>query len=304
MKTKSNNSVRHNPTTVLRMSFRESTGIFLRGIAMGMADIVPGVSGGTVALITGIYERLVKGISDLGFSSLKRGAGETDPALKTRKIDLELFVPLVLGIALAIVLMSNIIAYLLDSHTSPTYAFFFTLILASALLLLKERHLVSLTNGLFIILGFAITFILVDVGVLEIDHSLPVIFISGMIAICAMILPGISGALILLFLGQYEYLLNALRTISWPDILAFCIGGVIGLLAFSRVLNYLIKNHRLQTISFLIGLMLGALRLPYKEIVFDSNTIYPVMFAGIAGFMIIFLLEIGQQSARRKYKKR
>lgn len=285
------------------MKTKGSIGMFLRGVAMGMADIVPGVSGGTIALITGIYERLVKGISDLKLMRPDKDR-EGRKGWKMGKIDLELFLPLIPGIILAIILMSSVITYLLDNQASPTYAFFFTLILTSALILMKEKGILTWANGLAMLLGFTMTFLLVGSGGLELGHSLPVIFLSGVIAICAMILPGISGALILLFMGQYEYMLNVLKTLVWSDILVFCFGAGIGILAFSRVLNYLLKNYRLQTVAFLIGLMLGCLRLPYENIIVDSNSIFPVMLAGLMGFFIIFFLEMGMGRARRRNSRR
>ncbi len=282
------------------MRQKGSAGMFLRGVAMGMADIVPGVSGGTIALITGIYERLVKGISDLKLVRPGKDQEEARKGWKMGKVDLELFLPLIPGIVLAVILMSSVITYLLDNLASPTYAFFFALILTSALILMKEKGILTWANGLSMLLGFLMTFLLVGSGALELGHSLPVIFLSGVIAICAMILPGISGALILLFLGQYEYMLNVLKTLVWSDILAFCFGAGVGILAFSRVLSHLLKNYRLQTVSFLIGLMLGCLRLPYENIIVDSNTIFPVMLAGLIGFFIIFFLEMEMGRARRR----
>jgi putative membrane protein len=279
-----------------------SVGIFLRGLAMGAADIVPGVSGGTIALITGIYERLVESISKLRWSHLTNQDREEKVSL-IQRVDIGLFIPLGLGIVLAIFLMSNIIAHLLDRHSSPTYAFFFILIMSSALVLMRERGLITYLNILFLAIGFVVTFLLVESGVMDLDHSLPMIFVSGAIAICAMILPGISGALILLFLGQYEFMLDALRGLEWEKIFTFGLGAIIGLLAFSRVLNYLIKNYKTQTLSFLIGLMLGALRLPYQKITIDSNTIFPIWVAALVGFSLIFVLEMGYARARHIKQK-
>ncbi len=263
--------------------------IFFKGIAMGLADIVPGVSGGTVALILGVYERLIRGISNVKPDTIKN-------TLKREKngIDIKLFAPLGAGIALAFLIMSNIILFLLEDMTSITYAFFFTLILGSAFLLLRSEKLASVLNLVFIIAGFILAFIFVGMDSTSIGHSLPIIFISGIIAITAMILPGISGALLMLFLNQYEYMLNALRSLNFIEIITFMAGAIIGLLAFSRVLNKLLESYRAQTVAFLIGLMLGALRLCYNNITFDSTTIFPIWIAGLIGFGIVFGLEIGR----------
>jgi len=271
---------------------------FFKGMAMGMADIVPGVSGGTVALILGIYERLVRSISQVKPAAL----GKTIRR-ESGGIDVKLFVPLGAGIAAAFLIMSNIILFLLNDLASPTYAFFFTLILGSAIMLIRSERVGSPANLAFAIVGFGASFWLVGLDTASLGHSLPVIFISGLIAITAMILPGISGALILLLLNQYEFLLDALKSVHLPEIVTFLAGAVMGLLAFSRVLNRLLEKFRGQTVAFLIGLMLGALRLCYDNMTFDSTTIFSIWVAGLIGFCIVFLLEIGRTKSKRTAKR-
>jgi len=268
---------------------------FFKGIAMGLADIVPGVSGGTVALILGFYERLIRGISNVKLDTIKNTLKR-----ENNGIDIKLFGPLGAGIALAFLIMSNIILFLLEDMASITYAFFFTLILGSAILLLRSEKLASVFNLIFIFVGFIIAFIFVGMDATSYGHSLPVIFISGIIAITAMILPGISGALLMLFLNQYEYMLDALRSLNFVEILTFMAGAIIGLIAFSRVLNKLLESYRAQTVALLIGLMLGALRLCYDNITFDSTTIFPIWVAALIGFGIVFVLEIGRVESSKK----
>ena len=271
---------------------------FFKGMAMGMADIVPGVSGGTVALILGVYERLVRGISHVKPDSLKK-------TLKHERggIDLQLFLPLGAGIGLSFLIMSNIILFLMNDMASPTYAFFFTLIMGSALLLLRSERLGTATNLAFTGIGFIIAFVFVAMDPTGIGHSLPIIFISGIIAIVAMILPGISGALILLFLNQYEFMLDSLRGLHWAEIVTFMAGAVIGLLAFSRVLSRVLRMHRHQTVAFLVGLMLGALRLCYDNMSFDSNSIFSIWLAALAGFGVVFMLEAGRLRTMKRAKR-
>ncbi|NIP35152.1 MAG: DUF368 domain-containing protein, partial [Thermoplasmata archaeon] len=190
----------------------ESVVIFLKGLLMGSADIVPGVSGGTMALITGIYERFVHAIRTVNFRWLTRRAkGDREGAKEAwRSIDFALLVPLLIGILVAILIFSQVITYVLDHQPGPTYAFFFGLILASAGFVYRyvdsidARHLIAGAAGF--------VFVVLVVGMEEItsNHSLPVLFVSGAIAVCAMILPGISGSLILLILGQYKHMLEAL----------------------------------------------------------------------------------------------
>ncbi len=290
---------------------RETLMIFLKGMFMGIADIIPGVSGGTIALITGIYDRLIHAISDIDLKFIPYLLeGEFGAAKKNiLRIDFKLFIPLLSGIGLAFLIMSNIIHFLLHNVTAPTYAFFFGLILTSAVFVYRDvcgaslrnsmkaeafRHVdkISSKNLLFFIIGFLFAFLFVGSGALQIGHSIPIIFLSGMVAICAMILPGISGAFMLLFLNQYEYMLSALRSLQFMEIFTFCFGALISILLFSRFLGYILERYRSFTMFFLIGLMLGALRLPYIKIVGSMNSFLPVLASAIFGFLIIFAVEI------------
>jgi putative membrane protein len=277
------------------MRLKEPLVIFLKGLFMGTADIIPGVSGGTIALITGIYERLVHAISsiDLRFISrfIKR---DFDGAKKNiRNIDFQLFIPLLIGIALAIILMSRVMDYFLQNFEASTYAFFFGLILASAVLLYPKIEGLSLKILLFSAAGFLFGFFLAGLDPLQTGDSLsiplPIVFLSGMIAICAMILPGISGAFILLFLGMYDYMIDVLKNFQFLEIFIFIIGALIGILAFSRVLNYILRKYKSYTLAFLIGLMLGALRLLYENIESSIDSIWPVVISGLLGFFIILV---------------
>jgi putative membrane protein len=274
------------------MRLKEPLIIFIKGLFMGTADIIPGVSGGTIALITGIYERLVHAISsiDLRFIShfIKR---DFDGAKKSiRNIDFQLFIPLLIGIGLAIILMSRVMDYFLQNFEAPTYAFFFGLILASAVLLYRKVEGFSVIIMLFSITGFLAGFFFTGLATLQIGHSLPIIFVSGMIAICAMILPGISGAFILLLLNQYEYMLSVLKDFQFLEIFIFIIGALIGILAFSRVLDRVLRKYKSYTLAFLIGLMLGALRLLYENVESSIDSIWPVVISGLLGFFIILVL--------------
>ena len=287
------------------MRLKETLIIFLKGLFMGVADIIPGVSGGTIALITGIYERLVHAISgiDLGFIShfAKRDFDGVKKSI--RNIDFQLFIPLLLGIGLAIFLMSNVIDYFLNNFEAPTYAFFFGLILASAVLLYPKIEGLSIKILLFSIAGFLFGFFFTGLDPLQIGDSesvqLPIIFLSGMIAICAMILPGISGAFMLLFLGMYDYMIDVLKNLQFLEIFIFIFGALIGILAFSRVLNYILRKYRSFTISFLIGLMLGALRLLYDNIADTIDSIVPVVIAGLLGFFLILIILILSKLRKR-----
>ena len=282
------------------MSFdiKEAILIFIRGVLMGSADIVPGVSGGTIALITGIYGHLVEAISRIRFGFVK-------PLLKGDingfltglfdEIEFKFFIPLVLGIGVAFLTLAKVVTYCMDVHTALTYSFFLGLIIASAVILFKKLNEINLKNILFALIGAVLTFIFVSLNPIAANHSLPVIFISGMIAICAMILPGISGSFLLLLLGQYKYMLNALHQLHLADIIVFVIGAVIGILGFSKILNYLLKNHEKITMAFLIGVMIGSLKVPSVEILNSAGLsfagLFPCLIVAVIGFAIIIILE-------------
>ena len=273
--------------------------IFLKGLMMGCADVIPGVSGGTIALITGIYPRLIEAInsvfSQVNPMNLKNLLRFNIKQLirNLSSVDFRFLIPLALGIMTALIALSNIIHYVMEHYTAITYAFFFGLIFASAVFLYKKLDYFRGTTILLCIIGFIFGFIIVGIGTFKANHSLLIFFFSGSIAITAMILPGISGAFMLIMLNQYDYALNILRTFSIKEILVFGAGGLLGLLVFSKVLNYLLHKHKSKTFGFLIGLMLGSLRLQCTIINGQTLTIYDkigVAIAVIIGFFAVYIL--------------
>ena len=268
--------------------------IFLKGMLMGFADILPGISGGTIAFITGIYERLILGIKNIDFRFiifLLRGRLK-EAKRSIASIDFEFFVPLLCGIALAFFLLSNVIHLALSEMRSFSYAFFFGLILGSARVIHKQIPVRNKSYAFFLLFGFLFGFFFVALNPLKADHSILTIFFSGFVAISAMLLPGISGAFILLFLGQYEYMLAALKNLELVPIFTFLAGAFFGLITFSRILAYLIKHYRHATLAFLAGLLFGSLRLPLIEVATSSKEeLVFLIIVGIAGFSLVFLLE-------------
>lgn len=265
---------------------------------MGSADIVPGVSGGTIALITGIYGHLIEAISNIKFGFVKplfkadfRGFWNT----LLEEIDFKFFIPLILGIGVAFLTLAKVVTYCMDVHTALTFSFFLGLIVASAVVLFKKLDEINLKYIIFAIIGFILTYIFVSLNPMAANHSLIVLFFSGMIAICAMILPGISGSFLLLLLGQYEYMLNALHHFNFTEIIVFVVGALIGILGFSKILNYLLKNHEGITMAFLIGVMLGSLKVPAVEIVnsvsVNVSGLLPCVIVAVIGFVLIIVLE-------------
>ena len=282
----------------MNFNFYEAFLIFIRGILMGSADIVPGVSGGTIALITGIYERLIYSISKINFKFLK-------PLVKLDlkgfwrelldEIDFGFFIPLVLGIAIAMVTIAKVVTYCMDVYPALTYAFFLGLIIASAYILLKKIPKLQIKHIAFVILGFVLAYIFVSLNPIAANHSLPVLFISGLIAICAMILPGISGSFLLLLLGQYEYMLTALHELHFTELIVFIVGAIIGILGFSKLLNYLLKRYEEVTMAFLIGVMLGTLKIPAVTVVnnvsLNLSGLLPCLIVAVIAFILIIVLE-------------
>ena len=221
-----------------------------------------------MALITGIYEELISALESfepvIVLALLRGKAGEFWNGLK--KVKYGFLVPLGLGIGVALLVGSQFVRYLLENFPPYTYSFFFGLILASAGLLYFEVPEVNITAAITSIIGAIVAVMIVGISGGNFGHGLPVIFAAGTVAICAMILPGISGAFILLLIGQYEYILDSVGGLpsTFPVLVVFGLGAGIGLVPFSRVLSFALDNWRSATLGFLIGLMVGALRKPFE----------------------------------------
>jgi len=266
---------------------------FIKGIFMGAADVIPGVSGGTVAFITGIYFRLINSISSVDYSFITLFLkGKFKDSFKVfKKIDFSLFIPLGLGILLSIFFLSKLMNYLLNNYSSLTFAFFFGLILGSSILLLKYVGKINYEKIIMFSFGFVFAYVLAGVSSMGINNSLLMIFFAGALAICAMILPGISGAFILLLLNQYHYLVSALHNYDLVVVGTFGLGAITGLISFSKLLNYLVKHFQKLLIAFLIGLMVGSLRVPYLKIVNNLGSIWLVFGFVLIGLFIVVILK-------------
>ena len=249
----------------------DAVGLALKGLCMGAADVVPGVSGGTVALITGIYDRLVKAIRSIDSDALKYLV-RMDPKNALAGMHLRFLATLFLGIGAAIISLARLMNYLLHHEPVLTWSLFFGLIAASILVVGRRVTGWRKGAGLNFVLGVAAALAIVNLIPFSTPDSLWFIFLCGLVAICAMILPGISGAFILLILGKYEFVTAALKNPFLPAnlvvILVFCCGCGIGLLGFSRLLNYLLQRYANATLAFLTGLMAGSMWKiwPWKEV--------------------------------------
>lgn len=236
-----------------------AVGLFARGIAMGAADIVPGVSGGTVALMTGIYDRLIRAIVAVDRDCLGLLIGGRLSAVWHR-IDGVFLLPLLLGIVTAIFALASTIHWLLEAYPQPLWAFFSGLILASGMLLLRDEVLLNRVDRvLWFSLGVVIAVVIAFMPPLAMMSGLPGLFVAGAIAICAMILPGISGSFMLLLMGMYAPVLAAVKNIEIVNLMVFAAGCVIGLASFSRLLDALLRSYRMSAMAFLCGVLMGSL---------------------------------------------
>ena len=239
--------------------------LFFTGITMGAADVVPGVSGGTMAFIMGVYQELIDAIKSVDLGVLKL-------LLRFRikevfeRVPWRFLVALVSGIGIAILSLARLITWLLEHHTVLLYAFFFGLVLASIVAI--GVHVKWSASALAtLIAGTVIAYWIVGRVPLQMPHDPLTIFLSACIAIVAMILPGLSGSFILLILGQYAYVLNAVKALEVLTLLPFVAGIVVGITTFSRVLSWLLDHYHQMTLTLLVGFMIGSLRKiwPFKE---------------------------------------
>lgn len=234
---------------------------------MGAADVVPGVSGGTIAFISGIYEELLASIKNLpGCLPLLFKKGEGINAF-WKKGNLNFLVALAAGIGISILSLARLMTWLLAHQPIVTWSFFFGLILASTVYVLKEVDLKRVANWASFIVGAVVAYWVTVVSPTETPQTYWFIFLSGSIAICAMILPGISGSFILLLLGKYLFMMEAIKGFKLDLIAVFMAGAAIGITLFSNVLIWLLKKYHQLTVALLGGFMIGSLNKvwPWKE---------------------------------------
>ena len=293
--------------------------ISLKGIGMGAADVVPGVSGGTIAFITGIYQELINSIKSVNLSSLKLLF-----SLKLKEfwqaVNGNFLLALVIGIGISILSLAKGLKYLLDHHPILIWSFFFGLIVASAIYVARDIKQWKIGTVLSLIIGCAIAYVITVITPAEANTNYGFIFLSGSIAICAMILPGISGSFILVLLGMYKFILGAISAFNLPVLAVFLVGAVIGIIVFSNILSWLLKRFYDLTIALLSGFMIGSLNkvwpwketiktftdrhgeikplleqnvLPwsFEEITGNNPELISAIILAVIGFSLIFLLE-------------
>jgi putative membrane protein len=242
-------------------------GVYIRGVAMGAADVVPGVSGGTVAFITGIYEELLNSIKSINPSALlvllKQG-----PLAFWSRINGNFLIALMLGILSSVASLARVISYLLDQHPLLLWSFFFGLIAASSIHMIKQVKVWQPSLFIAIILGALAAYGVSEINPSELSPGLLMYFGVGCVAICAMILPGVSGSFILVILGMYSHVLTAVRNLDLLVLMSFAAGCGVGLLSFSHLLSWLFKRFHDLTLSLLTGFLIGSLNLvwPWKQV--------------------------------------
>lgn len=290
------------------MAKRNYLSIVLKGIGMGTADVIPGVSGGTIAFITGIYEELLDSIKSIDLTAMKLLFRFR---LKEfwKKINGNFLLALVAGIATAAFTLAKLMTWLLEHHPVPVWAFFFGLIAASTVIVSKRVPKWTAPNILSLLLGAGAAYFITQVTPTSTPDAWWFIMLSGAIAICAMILPGISGAFILVLLGKYHFILNAVTELNIGIILLFIVGAIAGILSFSHALSWLLHHHHNVTIAALTGFMAGSLAKiwPWKTLTYQyssegTNTIehnvMPVQFEAVTGqdaqlWLVIGLCVVG-----------
>jgi len=237
------------------------------GFMMGAADLVPGVSGGTIAFIFGIYEELLFAIKTVSGEVLRLAIqGKFVEAWK--KIPFGFLIPLAAGLGTALLALSSLLVHLLESYPAYLFAFFFGLVIASIQLVRNRVVTWDLHDKAALVVAAIAAFVIVGAVPVSTPDTLPMFFVSGAIAICAMILPGISGSFLLLIMGKYEQIVQAVSDRDIVIIAAVGLGAAIGLALFSRLLNWLFAKHHDIVIAALTGFMIGSLRKlwPWKEV--------------------------------------
>ena len=282
--------------------------IGLKGMAMGAADVVPGVSGGTIAFISGIYEELLGSISNVNFDLLKTLKQDGFKAA-WKEVNGNFLLSLFIGIFVSIVSLAKAIKYLLENEPVLLWSFFFGLVLASVIYIAKQITKWNFVAILALILGSFLAYYITTLNPLVSENSsILFMFIAGAIAICAMILPGISGAFILVLLGAYKPVLAAVNDRDYKTVAAVGFGAIIGLLAFSKVLKWLFTHYKNYTLAVLTGFIIGSLNKiwPWKEtltwrtnshgveVPFNQQSVSPFSYVGEAELtMAIILATIG-----------
>ena len=271
--------------------------LFIKGMAMGISDLIPGISGGTIALLLGIYRDFIKSLKSINYKSILYLV-RFDFKKLNDQLNFSFIIPVFLGILSSIFIFSSLISFLLLDYKVPLFSFFFGLIFFSSIRLISSIKPNSILDFVTIILGLVIGLSFFFISSLSTSNSIFSIFLAGFIAISAMLLPGISGSYILLILGKYEFMLDSISSLNWINIFVFSLGAIVGILSFSKMIYFLLNNYYRTTLFFLSGLMMGALNkvwpweannhivLPQGDIIDVSLSVLIFIFSGIVSYYL------------------
>lgn len=272
------------------MSLNNRSILFLKGMAMGISDLIPGISGGTIALLLGIYKDFISSLKSINYKSFIYLV-RLDFKKLNNQLNLCFLLPVFFGILSSIFIFSSLISFLLLDYKVLLYSFFFGLIFFSSIRLISSLKPTSTLDFFTVFVGLVIGLSFFFVSSLSTSNSIFSIFLAGFIAISAMLLPGISGSYILLILGKYEFMLDSISSFNWINILIFSLGAITGILSFSKMIHYLLKNYYKSTIFFLSGLMMGALnkvwpwQLDNKIVLPEGDILIPLIIFIISGII-------------------
>ena len=272
------------------MSLNNRSILFLKGMAMGISDLIPGISGGTIALLLGIYKDFISSLKSINYKSFIYIV-RLDFKKLNNQLNLCFLLPVFFGILSSIFIFSSLISFLLLDYKVLLFSFFFGLIFFSSIRLISSLKPTSTLDFFTVFVGLVIGLSFFFVSSLSTSNSIFSIFLAGFIAISAMLLPGISGSYILLILGKYEFMLDSISSFNWINILIFSLGAIAGILSFSKMIHYLLKNYYRSTIFFLSGLMMGALnkvwpwQLDNKIVLPEGDILMPFIIFILSGII-------------------
>ncbi|MBQ6578039.1 MAG: DUF368 domain-containing protein [Bacteroidales bacterium] len=233
--------------------------VALKGFGMGAANVIPGVSGGTIALLTGIFSRLVNCLNSLMEISTWKTLFKGDFKGFWEKVDGRFLLALAIGVLVSVFSLAKLMEYVLHVHPVQTWGFFFGMIAASATVMLLDVKNWKWKDVCWAVLGAILGITICTLSPTQTTDDMWFIFICGAIAICTMILPGVSGSFILLIFGKYDYIMSAVSSLNWPVLIVFGVGCVVGILAFSKFLHWLLDKFERQTMLVLVGFVIGSL---------------------------------------------
>lgn len=266
--------------------------LYIKGMAMGAADVVPGVSGGTIAFLTGIYEELISSIKSVGPKSI-RVLFSQGPAAFWADINGNFLLILMLGIITSVASLARGITFLISAYPTLLWSFFFGLILMSSLSMAKQIKQWCLKNLMSLLMGIVSAYLITTLNPSKIDPTAISFFFAGALAICAMILPGISGSFILLLMGMYNYVIEAINEFDIRTLMIFATGCITGLILFSRFISLLLVRYHEATMTLLMGFMLGSLNKiwPWKHTLIlgtDGKGVdFPIMQENLTPFQYV-----------------